>query len=146
MIKIRLLKIIQQAQPHAVAIISLITALSGVFYDTWRDHRNEMNENARNAAFEVLKSLGELQTIVNYAHYDGDRDKGHPIEGWKHVLLIRDLSYLLPKQNQQKSEALYQTWQEDWESLMVSDASEQRISQQVASARLCILNTLEHLQ
>lgn len=137
---------LQQLKLNSVALISLITALSGVFYDTWRDHRNELNENTRNAAFEVLKNLGELQTIVNYAHFAVNTDRGNPIEGWKYVLLVRDLSHLLPQTNMQQSDALYNTWQQDWETLQTNAKSEQNISDSIAKARAEALNTIEHLQ
>ena len=53
-----------------MALISLATAIVGISYNTWRDHQNEINDNMRNAAFVVLSDLGELQTIVNYAHFE----------------------------------------------------------------------------
>lgn len=137
---------LQQLKLNSVALISLFTALSGVFYDTWRDHRNELNENTRNAAFEVLKNLGELQTIVNYAHFAVNTDRGNPLEGWKYVLLVRDLSHLLPQINMQQSDTLYNTWQQHWETLQTNANSEKKISHSIAKARAEALNTIEHLQ
>lgn len=136
----------EQLKSNSVALVSLLTALSGLFYDTWRDHRNELNENTRNAAFEVLMSLGELQTIVNYTHFDGNNERGNSIEGWKYVLFVRDLSRLLPQNNMQQSNALYSTWQEHWETLKTNPDSEQKISNSIAKARAEALNTIEHLQ
>jgi hypothetical protein len=43
----------------------------------------------------VLKSPGELQTIVDYAHYDKNPETGSPIEGRGRVLLIRDLADII---------------------------------------------------
>jgi hypothetical protein len=140
------INIIQQLKTNLVAIISLLTALGGLSYNTWRDHRNEVNENMRNAAFEVLKNLGELQTVVNYAHYQSDRERGSPIEGWKYVLLVRDLSHLLPQSNMQQSAALFTVWQQEWEQLASSPQSEQRISVHIANTRADVLNTLQALQ
>lgn len=136
----------QQIKNHLVAIISLLTALSGLFYDNWRDHQNEINQNQRNAAFEVLKNLGELQTIVNYAHYQANTERGNPIEGWKYVLLVRDLTRLLTHTNMQQGDQLYLAWQQNWENLQTNSTSEQRISTQIASARADILHTIEKLQ
>jgi hypothetical protein len=136
----------KQIQTNFVAIISLITALSGVFYNSWRDHKNEINQNTRNAAFEVLKSLGELQTVVNYAHFKANDEQGNPIEGWKHVLLVRDLSHLLPKDNMQQSAQLYTAWRKGWETLKTNAANEQEISAQIAIARSGVLKTIEDLQ
>lgn len=137
---------LQQLKLNSVALISLLTALSGLFYDTWRDHRNELNENTRNAAFEVIKNLGELQTIVNYAHFAVNTDRGNPLEGWKYVLLVRDLSHLLPQTNMQQSDTLYNTWQQYWETLQTNANSEQKISHSIAKARAEALNTIQHLQ
>jgi hypothetical protein len=136
----------QQIKTNLVAIISLVAALSGLFYNSWRDHRNEINENRRNAAFEVLKNLGELQTVVNYAHYKTNSERGDPIEGWKYVLLVRDLSRLLPPTNLQQGDKLYITWQQHWENLQTNSASEQQISTHIASARADVLKTIEELQ
>lgn len=146
MANIAKVSIIQQLKTNLVAIISLLTAVSGLSYNTWRDHRNEVNENMRNAAFEVLKNLGELQTVVNYAHYHADQERGSPIEGWKYVLLVRDLSHLLPQNNMQQSETLFKVWQQDWEQLAASPQSEQRISVHIANTRVDVLNTLQALQ
>lgn len=136
----------RQIQANLVAIISLVTALSGVFYDTWRDHHNELNENRRNAAFEVLKNLGELQTIVNYAHFKMDAERGNPIVGWKYVLLIRDLTRLLPEQDSRQGNLLYTTWQQHWVDLESNQASEKLISDQISIARTNVLATITDLQ
>lgn len=136
----------QQIKTHAVALISLITALSGLYYNNWRDHQNERNHNMRNAAFEVLKDLGELQTIVNYAHYDEDVSKGNPIEGWKYAIQVRDLSHLLSRDSQLQGRQLYQVWQKDWAALGQNKHSEQRISQQISVTRDTVLATIHAIE
>lgn len=136
----------QQIKTNLVAIISLATAIGGFTYNNWRDHQNEVHQNIRSAAFEVLKDLGELQTIVNYAHFQSDSIKGNPIEGWKHAINIKDLSRLLPTTSMQQSALLYQVWQDNWESISTNTESEQRISQQIAQARSAVLNSIDDLQ
>ena len=136
----------QQIKTNLVAIISLITALSGLFYNNWRDHQNEVNHNMRNAAFEVLKDLGELQTIVNYAHYDADSIRGNPIEGWKYAIQVRDLSRLLLPSSQLQGMQLYSVWERDWITLSKDANSEQRISAQIASTRHAVLATVDALR
>jgi hypothetical protein len=136
----------QQIKTNLVAIISLVTAIGGFTYNNWRDHQNEVHQNIRSAAFEVLKDLGELQTIVNYAHFQSNSAKGNPIEGWKHAINIRDLSRLLPNTSMQASTQLYQVWQDNWESISTNAASEQRVSQQIAQARSSVLNSIDNLQ
>lgn len=140
------LNIQQQLKQHTVALISLVTALSGLFYNNWRDHQNELNHTMRNAAFEVLKDLGELQTIVNYAHYDEDAARGNPIEGWKYAIQVRDLSHLLSPDSQLEGTQLYQVWQHDWSTLSQDKASEQRISQQISAARTAVMTTIDAIE
>jgi hypothetical protein len=140
------LNIQQQLKIHAVALISLVTALSGLFYNNWRDHQNELNHNMRNAAFEVLKDLGELQTIVNYAHYDEDTARGNPIEGWKYAIQVRDLSHLLSPNSQLQGTQLYRVWQDDWSTLSQDNHSEQRVSQQISATRDAVLATIHEIE
>lgn len=139
-------RISQQVKIHIVAIISLVTALSGLLYNSWRDHQNELNHNMRNAAFEVLKDLGELQTIVNYAHFGMDSTRGHPIEGWKYAIQIRDLSRLLTPASQQQGTQLYLVWEQDSATLSSDNASELRISTQIAETRTAVLSAIDALQ
>jgi hypothetical protein len=136
----------QQIKMNLVAIISLLTAVGGFSYNNWRDHQNELNQNIRNAAFVVLKDLGELQTIVNYAHFESDNARGNPIEGWKHAVNIRDLSRLLPITSMQESAKLYLVWEHEWETLNNDSTSEKRISQQIARTRANVLESIDNLQ
>ncbi|WP_020183236.1 MULTISPECIES: hypothetical protein [unclassified Methylotenera] len=140
------MNVMQQIKTHIVALISLVTALSGLLYNNWRDHQNELNHNMRNAAFEVLKDLGELQTIVNYAHFEADSTRGNPIEGWKYAIQVRDLSRLLSPASQQKGKQLYLVWEKDWDTLNEDSVSEQRISQQIAETRSAVLTAIDTLQ
>ena len=81
---------------NSVALISLFTALFELSYNTYLHQHNEVNYNMRLAAFEVLKDLAELHTVVNYAHYDKDKFQGNPIDDWKNIVMIRDMTRLLP--------------------------------------------------
>ncbi len=128
---------------HSVAIVSLITAIAGFSYNAWQANQNEINQNMRIAAFEVLKNLGELQTVVNYAHFKKDESRGNPVEGWKHVTMVRDLSYLLKPSAKQQSQLLYDIWQQDWEQLAANPTVEQHISQQITKTREAVLSTID---
>lgn len=128
---------------HSVAIVSLITAIAGFSYNSWQANENEINQNMRIAAFEVLKNLGELQTVVNYAHFTKDESRGNPIEGWKHVAMVRDLSYLLKPSAKQQSQRLYDVWQQNWEQLAASPVIEQQISHQITKTREAVLSTID---
>jgi len=128
---------------HSVAIVSLIAAIVGLSYNSWQANQNEINQNMRIAAFEVLKNLGELQTVVNYAHFTKDESRGNPIEGWKHVTMVRDLSHLLKPSAKQQSQLLYDVWQQDWEQLAANPTIEQQISQQITKTREAVLSTID---
>ena len=136
----------KQLKTNLVALISLATAIVGISYNTWRDHQNEINDNMRNAAFVVLSDLGELQTIVNYAHFEADSTRGNPIDGWKHVIMIRDLSRLLKPAAKQAGEALYVDWQNNWENLDKDNNTEVLISNKITATRQAVLSTIDSLE
>src|SRR5438874_10732213 len=86
----------QQLRDNAVALISLLVALGSLAYNTWRNERTEHNRNVRTAAFELLTRLAELERVVFLAQYDRDVAGGNPRTGWTYVLVIRDLSAVVP--------------------------------------------------
>lgn len=136
----------EQLKFHSVAIVSLFTAIFGFTYNGWQDHQNEINQNMRVASFEVLKNLGELQTVVNYAHFSNDTSRGHPIDGWKHVTMVRDLSLLLEERAALEGRQLYLTWEQDWEALDTDQKTEARISMQITKTRQAVLSTIGALE
>lgn len=135
-----------QLKAHSVAIISLVVALSGLAYNSWRDAVVEENHNIRIAAFEVLKNLGELQLIADYAHYEKDRKMGNPITGWGRTLLIRDLSRVIPAPVPKAADELLQTWQENWERLEDDEAAVGRVNAQIGKTREAVLLALQVLK
>lgn len=137
---------VKQLKANLVALISLVTALTGLSYNSWRDHQNEINDNMRNAAFVVLGDLGELQSIVNYAHFESDGARGNPIDGWKHVIMIRDLSRLLKPEAKKAGETLYVHWQSNWQNLEQDRQTEALISSQITSTRKAVLSTIDSLE
>ncbi|MGJ8620162.1 MAG: hypothetical protein ACSHWN_07510 [Methylophilaceae bacterium] len=136
----------KQLITHSVAVVSLITAIAGLSYNAWQANQNEINQNMRIAAFEVLKNLGELQTVVNYAHFSGDKSRGNPIEGWKHVTMVRDLSHLLKPAAKAESQVLYNTWQANWEQIELNPIIEEQISSQITKTRQTVLSTIDALE
>lgn len=136
----------KQLIAHSVAVVSLITAIAGLSYNAWQANQNEINQNMRIAAFEVLKNLGELQTVVNYAHFSGDKSRGNPIEGWKHVTMVRDLSHLLKPAAKAESQVLYNAWQANWEQIELNPIIEEQISSQITKTRQTVLSTIDALE
>ena len=107
----------EQFGRHSVAIISLLVALSALGYNTWRNEQTEFNRNVRQAGFEMLLHIGELQRITYLAHFDKDSQAGNPRKGWAEVLVLRDLAKLIPVSEQVRSEELHDAWRENWGSL-----------------------------
>ena len=108
----------EQVRRNAVALISLAVALSALSYNTWRNEKSETNRNHRQAAFEILSKLNQLQQVVFHRRYDKDEtDRGNPRLGWTIVLTITDLSELLEPPMPEKAEMLRVTWGANWEDL-----------------------------
>jgi hypothetical protein len=136
----------QQLRANAVALISLVVALSSLGYNTWRNEQTEENRSTRVAAFEVLKNLGELQLVVNFAFFAKDKQLGHPMAGWGRVALISDLSQVLPAPAPQDAERLHQVWQANWERIADDEASVDRITAEIDRTREAIREILRQLR
>lgn len=139
-------RFVEQVRRNSVALISLVVAVTSLSYNTWRNEATEHNRNLRVAAFEILLKLGELQQVVFHVHYDKDMDKGNPRIGWAYVLIINDLSQVLPKTVQDSANELLQTWGENWEDLSTSEESLDLIMRTLDAARdqtLVLLHSLE---
>ncbi len=108
----------QQLKTNIVAIASVLVAMSGLAYNTWRNEKTEINRNVRVASFEMLKTLGELQVTVDYAHYKQDMERGDLTVGWGRVLYIRDLAQIAPQPIPEQTENLVTSWRENTDKLM----------------------------
>ena len=137
----------QQLHNNAVALISLVVALGSLGYNTWRNERTEYNRNIRTATFELLGKLSELERVVYLAQYDRDAPGGNPRTGWTYVLVIRDLSSLVPAPVPAKAAQLQQVWGENWDGLGRDDEnSVNRIDDAIGAARDAALATLRSLR
>ncbi len=114
----RLIDIKGQLQRNAVALISLVVAITSLSYNTWRNEASEHNRNQRLVSIEVLRNLGELQQVVFHLHYDQDKDlQINPRTGWAIVLTVNDLSMVLEAPLPETAENLRSVWDENWEGL-----------------------------
>jgi hypothetical protein len=138
--------IAQQFKRNFVAILSLAVAVLALSYTTWRNERSEQNRNIRVASFEILKTLGELQLIVDYAHFRKNERLGDPTLGWGKALLIKDLAQLVPTPAPDDAERLLNTWRDHWEKIETDNESVQRISEDIYQARRDIVDILHHLR
>ena len=137
----------QQLRSNIVALISLVVALGSLGYNTWRNERTEYNRNIRTATFELLGKLSELERVVYLAQYDRDAGGGNPRTGWTYVLLIRDLSSVVPPPVPAKALQLQQVWGENWEGLGRDDEqSVNRIDDAIGGLREAALATVRSLR
>ena len=137
----------QQLRNNAVALISLVVALGSLSYNTWRNERTEHNRTVRTATFELLTKLAELERVVFLAQYDRDAVGGNPRTGWTYVLVIRDLSTVVPGTVQVRAAQLQKVWGENWEGLGNDDErSVNRIDDAIGAMREAALVTLRSLR
>ncbi|HSD68097.1 MAG TPA: hypothetical protein VLB07_01030 [Woeseiaceae bacterium] len=139
-------RLLRQLRRHSVAIISLVVAVSGLSYNTWRNEQTETNRNVRSAGFELLVKLGELDRVVFFSHFDRDPQMGNPRSGWAYVLTIRDLGELMPDEAARSTRDLVGLWQSNWSGLGDSDDSAQMISDAIDECRDEVLQALANLK
>ncbi len=132
----------EQLRNNVVAIISLVVALSSLGYNTWRNERTERNRNIRNAGFEILTKLGDLQQVVFFAHYGMGEQQGDARVGWAQVLTIKDLAQVVPERVPTQAYVLYRVWEEDFDELGGNEAAHQRIDRAIDDLRSATLETL----
>ena len=137
----------QQLRSNSVALISLVVALRSLGYNTWRNERTEHNRNIRTATFELLTKLAEFERVVFLAQYDHDAHGGSPRTGWTYVLVIRDLSALVPAPVPARAEELQQAWADNWEALGKDDEiAVNHIDEAIGRLRASSLTTLMALR
>ncbi len=136
----------EQLRRNSLAIISLVVALSALGYNTWRNELTEHNRNIRFAGFEMLLHASELRRISYLAHFDRNSEEGNPRSGWVKVMVIRDLGTMMPKPLRSSTEALYRTWDRDWQGLGSDDGAVTAIDSALDTLRTDILRTLEELE
>ncbi len=118
-------RIVDQLRRNAVALISLVIALTSLGYNTWRNEYSEFNRNQRWASFEILMKLGELQELVFLNHYDCNTDlRGNARTGWVIVQTIQDLTLVLEEMNPGSADRLQDAWAENWEDIAYETAAE----------------------
>jgi hypothetical protein len=135
----------RQLKLNAVALISLFVAITALGYTTYRNERTEYNRNIRVAAFETLKNLGELQILVEYAHFRKNVERGDPVQGNGRLLYLRDLARLLPQPGPRDAERLWIAWRDNSDRLVESEEAMIKITDEIQRLRLSVLELLEHL-
>lgn len=131
---------------YFTAVFSVIIAVVGFSYNTWRLEVTEDNSNIRTASFEVLSLLSELEQNIYALHYDGNETEGSPRIGWVKVGLIVDLSGLISNDAQIRAEQLKNTWAATWEMLDTDRDSVNQLVNDIDSVREEIKIQLAQLQ
>lgn len=115
-------RITEQLRRNAVALISLVIAITSLGYNTWRNEHTEENRNQRWASFEILLKLGELRELINYIHFDCNLSfRGNPRSGWVIVEAIEDLTLVLEDMTPDSASRLKASWGENWHGLEYDD-------------------------
>ncbi len=136
----------EQIRRNAVALISLVVAITGLSYNTWRNEASEDNRTQRLISLEVLMKLGELQQLVWHHHYDKDiEEKGNLRTGWTLVLVIKDISQILDGPTPESTEVLYDTWNESSDELLNSTKAKDAIIDAINVVRADALALLQEL-
>ena len=137
--------VMDQVRRNAVALISLVVAVTSLGYNTWRNERSEYNRNIRSAGFQLLLKLGQLQELVFLAHYDRDPDGGNPRRGWAYVLTVRDLSSNMPQPVPSSADLLFGSWQANWETLGAESGNVEPVVDSTDTMRAHVLAALMEL-
>jgi hypothetical protein len=117
------------------ALFSMFFALIGFSYNVWRMEISEYNASVRDASFEMLLQLSELELIIYAGHYDKDKITGNPRKAWVKVGLINDLSQITNPRMQKATQLLRQSWQENWQSFSADNASTTKIIASIDTTR-----------
>ncbi|WP_185968051.1 hypothetical protein [Thalassotalea sp. PS06] len=134
----------RQIKNNLIALISIFIAISSLAYNTWRNEQTEYNRNIRTSSFEIIKSLAQLQLLVDYAHYDAtDHDS---IKGWSHVLYIRDLTTAMSEPSQESAQQLFAVWQRHFSNVETEKQSIEAITVAITDCREQVLLELRELK
>ena len=144
--KIAIQSIKEQIQRYAVALISLVVALTSLSYNTWRNEQTEANRNIRAAGFEMIIAMADLHEAVFFGHYARQTSTGNEKKGWAVVLGLEDLSMVMPVSVQNAAKELHKAWQDGSGNLGKSEESLRQINQAIDGLRQEILLALKALE
>lgn len=134
-----------QLHDNAIAIISLIVAIVALVLNTWRLEQTERNRNARQAGFEILKNLGELQAVINTNIYEPEGSKTPPLRGWSYITMMSDMAVLMPPSIQDELNELIKVWGNNWKNIPTDENSADQITHQIDLTREGVMQALNQL-
>ena len=97
-----------------MVMLSFLFGVLGFIYNNWRYEHNEQNNNVRTASFQMIHELALLEQNIYANHYDHNKDKGNPRDGWVKIGLIDDLALFVSPECKVASHALKNSWQKHW--------------------------------
>jgi hypothetical protein len=152
----------RQIHNNAVALISIVIAVSALAYNTWRNETTEEQRNIRHAAFRVLEDLGDVQEVVDSRFYylafgsEIAAEGELRIRGFGSVAMIRDLMSLMPPPGPEAGRELHALWLNHFSSLDQLDVSgqhsqaakeaERELTLAVRQVRAAVLEVLRSLE
>lgn len=131
---------------YFTAVFSLLFAVIGFSYNTWRLEATEDNNNVRTAAFEVLIRLSDLEQHIYSAHYDQNPVEGNPRKGWVMIGLVVDLSTLISPIVEQQANQLKDLWSDSWEAVPHDQSVAEALVTAIESVRAEIKTVLRSLE
>lgn len=134
-----------QLHDNAVAIISLVVAIIALVLNTWRLEQTERNRNVRQAGFEILKNLGELQAAINANLYQPNASKEPPLQGWTYIAMMSDVVVLMPQPVSEDLNQLIAVWSNNWKNIPSDEASVDQVSHQIDITREAVMRSLNEL-
>jgi hypothetical protein len=137
--------IIKKLKNDFLSFVTLAAIITTFIVTTWRSEVSEKNQNLRMAGFEILKNLGQLQIVVNYAYYQPDNMRGNPYLGWGYIALVSDLSQLMPHPVLETIQKLVIVWEEEANNLKTRKESVEQVSLQIDNSREQVLKSIHSL-
>ncbi len=135
-----------QFKNNKIHFFSVLIIFAAFCFTLWRSEISEKNQNLRMAGFEILKNLGQLQIVVNYAYFQSDNMLGNPYLGWGYVALASDLSQLMPKPVPETIQKLVEIWREEANLLNTSEEAADLVSRQIDASRESVLKSIRSLR
>lgn len=137
----------EQFRNNWLALLSLVIALFGLGYNTYRNETTERQRNVRDAGFVVLGALGELQQLADTRFFGGERSQANRIAIWGRVVLVRDVSELVSASAKSRGDELFETWSGNAAAFDDGDAAaEKAFADATRKARSQVLADLRRLR
>lgn len=132
---------------NALALVSLLVALFGLGYNTWRNETTEHHRNVRQSAFIALDALGETQQLADTRFFGADHSEANRIAIWGRITLIRDVATLVSADTGTRATDLFAVWSAQASAFDEGDpVAEKAVSNAIGATRAQVLSDLRRLK